>query len=49
MNYIIKDRRNNKLYFDTDGMLRNFEEVIDENITKQEALRRYPAIIILEK
>lgn len=41
---VIKDHRSGKLYWD-DGIIRNFESVLHESITWENAKKKYPSII----
>lgn len=41
---VIKDNKTGKLYFDN-GMIRNFETLIDSDLTYEQALEKYPDII----
>ena len=41
---VIKDLRTGKVYFDT-GIIRNFEEVLMQNVTLERARENYPDII----
>ncbi|HZJ20581.1 MAG TPA: hypothetical protein VFD35_09565 [Pricia sp.] len=43
---VIKDNRTGRIYFDS-GMIRNFETVIDHDMTWDSALAKYPEIIKL--
>lgn len=49
MLYVIKDIRDNKIYLDNDGFQRNFETILEENITEKEAKKKYPTIIDVRK
>ncbi|WP_299116894.1 hypothetical protein [uncultured Winogradskyella sp.] len=44
MKNVIKDLRTGKIYFD-DGIIRNFEELLEENISFDDAKKKYPNII----
>lgn len=41
---VIKDLRNGKIFWD-DGIIRTFEEVLEEEITWKDAKAKYPEII----
>lgn len=46
---VIKDCRDDKLYIDKAGsMIRVFEKIIEENITKESAKNKYPNAIDIE-
>jgi len=47
--YVIKDIRNNKVYIDNSSFVRNFEEVLEENISLAKAKVKYPEAIDLTK
>lgn len=44
---VIKDIRSEKIYFD-DGIIRNFEEVLEEEISLNKAKKKYPNIIVIK-
>lgn len=46
---VIKDVRDGKIYFDEQGMTRNFEEVLESSITLEDAQKKYPGIIVVSK
>lgn len=43
---VIKDNRSGLIYWDT-GIIRIFETVLDKDLTKKQAIEKYPDIIIL--
>ena len=43
---VIKDNRTGKIYFDT-GIVRNFETVLETNISLEKAKDKYPIIVIV--
>lgn len=42
---VIYCHKSNKHYFDNDGITRNFEEVLLENVTFKNAQKKYPNLI----
>jgi|TARA_R100001530_G_C4195361_1_gene123281 hypothetical protein len=46
---VIEDLRTNKIYLDaTCSMIRLFEEVLEREMSLEEAKRKYPKIIVLD-
>ena len=47
---VIKDIRHNKIFIDDCELIRNFEEIINDFDTVEEAIKKYPdAIVIVQK
>jgi len=45
---VIRDRRINEIYWDT-GIIRPFEELLEKDITFEDAKEKYPKIINMHK
>lgn len=44
---VIKDCWTGEIYFDT-GIIRNFEQVLEKNVTLEKAKKKYPNIVVVD-